>query len=476
MSNLVSKKAEMNYFLKYLAELSENGIDVDSDVVYNTMESYGVRSSDNVDGILTNIKPELFPKWKENFLNDPDIHVFVAPNWRYFCQFISNERIPGDEYIKMYIPIDGEHIYKGAIDLFNYVESLGVRHESKISSEIRSDDIIIRLDGENMDSAKKIINYVNSNEYIREGLTRVNPFVPVVNGIGIMKESGISYNNTMAKLIAYHIKEMQKQQKDVSIYSFQEWLNSIQSDYRKSPINVDDFREVKSIFDQSIYEENILLGNRREQPKQQESTMTLEQKNHLFLDTIFATYDKYGSTQAKEAIMHAISGDFSGFTNGKDDQIKYRNELKKNVSKEEIKYFVDTSVKIISGKNADNIRDDISQYVTTLFKNRMANNLDEICAVTIENHDEEQLDSALNEYIKNGNVKGFSRFSNGDKEVNYRKKVGEYSKEDLIKSMNFSLALKGINANGLDEEKMIKVYSSILSKSFYNSSGGISYK
>lgn len=467
MSNKVSKKEEMHYFLKYLKDLSDSGVTIDPDVVYNTMEEYGVKSSDNKEGILTNVKPELFPKWENYFASNPNLRVFVSENWKYFCQFVSYKRISEEEYIKMYIPIDGDHIYKGAIELFNYIESLGVTHESKIASEIRSDDVIVRLSGSDIDVAKKIIDYIHSNDYIMEGLTRVNPFVPDVGGIGIMRETGISYNYTMAKLISHHINSMKKQQRDVSIDSFQEWLNVVQSDYRQNPIDYDDFKEVKSIFDKAINNENLSINGVEREKK--ESDMTLEQKNHLFLDAVFATYDKYGGIQAKEAIIHAINGDFGGFTNGKEGQIKYRNELKKNISSEEIKYFIDTSIKIINGKTTGNVRDDISEYVTTLFKNRMANDLDEICSVTIENHDEEQLHEALNNYISNGNAKGFSRYSDGNKEVNYRKKLMAYSEEDLSKSMSFSLALKGINASGLDEDKMIKTYVCMLSKSFYNS-------
>ena len=62
-----------------------------------------------------------FQNWINEFYNKENIDVFVAENWKYFCQFKTGELRNERTHIKMYIPFRPEFIYEGANKLFSYL-------------------------------------------------------------------------------------------------------------------------------------------------------------------------------------------------------------------------------------------------------------------------------------------------------------------------------------------------------------------
>ena len=110
----------------------------------------------------------MFEKWFDRFSHDDFYRAFCDPNWSYFFQFVSNNQRE-DQFIKLYIPIDYEHLYEGANILFDYIKTLGAKTFSKISQNVRSDNVIVRLKKDDYYNALKIINFVNSNEYLKSG-------------------------------------------------------------------------------------------------------------------------------------------------------------------------------------------------------------------------------------------------------------------------------------------------------------------
>ena len=91
--------------------------------------------------------------------NDNGIDVKWSKDFIRFCQFTNGPRLPEETLIKLYIPLDKKHLREGAILIFNYIENLGIDHESKIADEIRSDNIVIRLKKTDADKAMQIIDF-----------------------------------------------------------------------------------------------------------------------------------------------------------------------------------------------------------------------------------------------------------------------------------------------------------------------------
>ena len=169
---------EIEAFLYQMKEAAKNSIYLDDRTVYSNLVRFGRR-------VVSNRRIESnFPNWIEYFKNTPNINVFVQDNWRYFCQFTNDDYhviTPGN-MIKMYIPVDDVHINEAAKRIFNFMSQNKMIHHSKIGSEVRFDDIVIRIDSE--ENAKKVENFVMNDPYIKEGLMKPNPFA-FNNGIHI---------------------------------------------------------------------------------------------------------------------------------------------------------------------------------------------------------------------------------------------------------------------------------------------------
>lgn len=172
-------------------------------------------------------RDNLFKKWIDRFSKKKNIEVFCQLHWRYFCQF-KNGKVSHD-CIKMYIPLDYNHIYEGANRIFNFLEKNNIFHVSKIGKHIRFDDIVIRVN--NKDDADKIQEFVNNDPYIKEGFIKNSPFAFDNNGCSYAYDGSISYNSCLAKMIKSYINEMVKNPNfnidDVSANNFYYWINSI---------------------------------------------------------------------------------------------------------------------------------------------------------------------------------------------------------------------------------------------------------
>ena len=185
-----------------------------------------------------------FNNWIQYYADSPQTSCFVTDYWQYFCQFISkdNQACKAREHIKIYIPLDAQHIEEGAKKIFDFLEKNHISHVSKISQEIRFDDLVIRLI--NPEDAKKLIQFVSSVPYLQEGLIQPNPFAFQQNGIAMAVDGYLSFNGTVATLLKAYM------------------------DYKRNSgtlnnVNADDFYDyIKTLYlDQFVYHRNYNLEN-----------------------------------------------------------------------------------------------------------------------------------------------------------------------------------------------------------------------
>ena len=187
----------IDHFLKFISEISKSGIQIDSNLVYANLVKLGSKGSRFDD---------YFTAWVQRFKTNKNINVFVDDNWNCFCQFKSIYDDKNPYYkLKLYIPMDKEHIYKGVNDLFDFLSHQNIQHLSKVTINERFDDVVIRVN--NVRCAKEIMKYVNQNDYIKQGLIAPNPFAFTDGNISLVWDGMMSYNSVISNWISLYINQ-----------------------------------------------------------------------------------------------------------------------------------------------------------------------------------------------------------------------------------------------------------------------------
>ena len=318
------KTSEMDNFLKYIYTIfSQNDLsgyskDEKKSIICYELRKYGLKPQDLGPNREMINNEYLFTYWLDKNKNSGYKDAFVDSKSNYFIQFVDNKGRTFDRnFIKLYIPVDGNHLYQGVNELFDFIRNQGIRHISKVAQEKRSDNITVRLDAADEESAQKIIEFVNSNPILKEGLNKTNPFVPTVDGVGYMYETGISYNSQMSLLIEEYIEYCLNSNSIANINQFCKWI-----------VNNNRFGEVERIFFSA-------LGFDIPSEKK---TFNIE----LFNDALKATYLKYGIEQAIQAIISTITdNDYTYFTNGTMDT-RYRDKLMNAIEPKQIEEYIDS--------------------------------------------------------------------------------------------------------------------------------------
>lgn len=233
----------INEFLNLMANAAKKNCNIDERTVYINLIHFG-NNTQSID-ISSN-----FNKWIKRFQYKQNVKVFVSPTWEYFCQFVNTKdgKDNYDDAIKLYIPLDKEHIYEGANQIFDFLERENISHRSKIGKHIRFDDIVIRVHDKN--DANKIINFVNNNLYLREGSLPLNPFAIKDGIVSIAWDGELSYNSVVANWISEYInfEKENNNLNNVSYYNFYNYISQmcdllfergigLKEYYRKAGIN-----------------------------------------------------------------------------------------------------------------------------------------------------------------------------------------------------------------------------------------------
>ena len=242
----MSKDIRINEFFNVFKKLKiENpNIYLNRDTVYYALTRFGAVSNDKYllsrdpayDKIIK--KENLFNHWIENFKNSSN-RVHVDPSWNYFCQFeYGNLKYNNNgEFIKIYVPIDYPHIELAANKIFKFIEQKGIKHVSKIGSDIRMDNIVIRV--EKKEDADSIINFINNDTYIQKGLIKPNPFAFNKDGIALACDGDDSYNNVLSVLLTCFMNNTKHNYYNAE--NFYKYLNNLSLKFENKQINIDQF-------------------------------------------------------------------------------------------------------------------------------------------------------------------------------------------------------------------------------------------
>ena len=173
-----------------------------------------------------------FEYWIDYYKDNPGIDVFNTLSWPYFCQFISKDKTARnlEEHIKVYIPLDSQHIVEGAKLIFNFLTENHISHISKIGKQIRFDDIVVRLTNEI--DAEKLAHFIKENAYLQEGLLQPNPFAFQKDGIAMACDGRESFNFTVASIVAIYLDDCKKRN-TLSSVSYDNFYQFVKENYQK---------------------------------------------------------------------------------------------------------------------------------------------------------------------------------------------------------------------------------------------------
>ena len=219
-SGIKVKVEEINECLKYLYSSIDNQLDGNN--VYNHLIMRNVDKI-NKDKHVNNY----FSMWYYRFKNK-NIDVFYDKNNSSFCRFECVDEDLSYNY-KIYIPTDYKHICTSVNKIFDFISDNNIYHVSKVSNEIRNDDIVIRVSNES--DCKKIVEFLNDDDYIQKGLIKNNCFAFADSGINLAYDEYGSYNDCLSCLIADYLngiyKDNNKDMDDVNINTFGIYLDDV---------------------------------------------------------------------------------------------------------------------------------------------------------------------------------------------------------------------------------------------------------
>ncbi len=214
----MNKTNEINkilYILEQISKAENKDLDLDTVYYYITSGIVDKKAKSN-----KRIK-DLFPDFVRYFHNTLNISVFIQPNWTYFCQFVNLPYYKQQELsnpIKMYLSVKYDDILSVATELFNFMAKNNIVHQSKIGSDVRIDDIVIRVFSKKEE--KMIRDFIKENPRIKKYLMQPSPFTFQESGIGYALDRDLSYNEVISNYLKEYINSCRHSHKSVSFEGF----------------------------------------------------------------------------------------------------------------------------------------------------------------------------------------------------------------------------------------------------------------
>ena len=191
----------INSFFHFLRDIIKENPEVkfNKDIIYDWVTKLEV-SGDEYD---INIAEEgWFKEWQTTFSKYDRTSKKII---NYFCRFGNNENdvMALNNPLKIFIPVNYKHLKISFEKIMNFLNENNIAYQAKIAKEIRIDNIVVRVS--NINDAKAIVEYVNCDEYIKEGLGKPSPFCFNYRGIAFALDANTSYHNTVVNYIYNYI-------------------------------------------------------------------------------------------------------------------------------------------------------------------------------------------------------------------------------------------------------------------------------
>lgn len=399
------------------------------DFIYNQLIFHDLGKKDEAQKSVE----DCFYGWDYKYNKNNKINNFKGG---YFYYFRYNEQDILKDAIKLYIPMDSNHILEGVNQLFDFIIENNISHNSKVASKIRNDCVVVRVS--NLDDAKKIIDFVKNNEYINEGLLNVNPFTLNINGVGLAKDSHFSYNDEIAKSIANLIKILNEKDRldSLNVDTFILYLEQLKDD---------------NLFLSELHKLQLaVIKNKNLSFDELENNIytKLADKEELLRDIIILQYRKKGITETMSAIKQFIlDEDIDNFVNidGCNKKIKY------NFTSNDIKQMLINNGMSLE-EYVDYLLEDVSEIKI----------LENAYKETLKKYGAEQAKTAILQYIADGDD-GYITSEN-DARHNVRNNIDYDNIDEIIYGWSNTRDIDVISLASQFCDELEKKYTSMIKK------------
>lgn len=190
-------------------------------------KKYGFSSNDDYD--LDNYRRKIsafapvpigMVKWNEIFPN-------ILSSDR-FCYFSFNlENMPyKDKYCKsinIFVPFKSNYLKEGVNILEKHLSERKVKHLTSVSRLYRNDNVMVRV--YTPEDAQIVSAFVNSNEYIQNGICKPNPFAIQKDNLAYVYDDSLSYVLVISSLISDYMADKIKNKKlnQISLQNFYDY-------------------------------------------------------------------------------------------------------------------------------------------------------------------------------------------------------------------------------------------------------------
>ena len=429
---------KINEFLSHIATiaLSNPYFYLTGNFVYGQMIKYNIEDEKKIDNIFSDIEEKLKLK--------SDIHAYREKNWKYYLQVVNGkEDFINKKSLKLYIPQDHKHVKKSAELIFEFLNKNKIKHLSKIASDIRCDNISIRL--LSLEDANLLSKFVDETKEIQNGLIDANPFTTEYKNVAYIIDDKVPYLYDVCYYIAEYINKLNFENKlhKASYQDFNNYLNNIYANVFNKGEGLIEYCERREITNNKIallisHRENLELllialnpskninysfahfrWINSEQYKKDinnfmknllyksfndedvtKPILTLKQKEKVLVDAILKTTKKYTLDHAIKAVKKYLKNNNpSGFTRDDDARIKIIN-------------YLPSAEALLIIKNAQDGEFNVEKYVNNAVSINIDKYKQEIlekaCIQTYKEYGETQFLEALREGIQNKEYRKFS--------------------------------------------------------------------
>ncbi len=447
-----SRIVQMEEFLKYHAKLYKQnpGLKIKKETIYNDLMNYELQN-DEVGQSLA----KYFDDWQYRF-RGRKVNVFYSFQQPRFLQFHYNAYKKKD-HVKIYLSFSKEDVFECVNMIFDYIDQNELSTLSKVADVRRSDEVVLRMS--NVEDAKKLLEFINNNEYLSTRAKPVNPFLIKSGVAGLANDRLLSYNETLSFIIAEYFKKVEDYDK-VSLLDFRRFVvnyhnnvfasgneyenfsnSDIFLDYKDTYPKVSDrmanfyqvFHTIILALDSktkledffnhvSMCQDNTRFSKLSEyfsnmEEKLPSSAYTNNDKAKLFNEYLMHAKNKYGAANVIVYINSYLDGNENAITRDNN----FRDLFVKNLTPNDILRITNNDVKgyinklfNIKENNNDEI---ISLFVRAIYETQAKYGAAQAChAIRMISHNNLS-------YITNGNG-------------NYRDKLSEYSYNELIAAVN----------------------------------------
>lgn len=320
------KKDEITYLLKVLENYKKKG-NFTIDTVESITRCVGLKECDFNNGVQKKVT-DLTSQF-QTICSELKAYGYNDDKFNYIWNTPRNKMTPDErlDYIKLYCPLDYNHLEKGIKKIFKFMDKNHISHESKASFKMRADNVVIRLKKDDYEGARKVIDFINSDEYLKEGMNQVNPLLPTIGNVGCVVDKD-EYNKNKKTFNWESMCVLYDYVKNNDNISYEGFMNHLQNSKLLNEMIKESnelISKIKSVNPKvSIYSSfkekissHFKLQNKdnidKKQDVQESDLKPQIDYRNCFDMAITATVVNYGINHTSLALQKILSGDVTGY-------------------------------------------------------------------------------------------------------------------------------------------------------------------